>query len=203
MKGKRWIDRWMCPTVAHSQRWPHSRRLAPHTRRTESGKHGRESISHKIQHLGISHSRICASPRGSQIDSSYSWRAYLWYVLYLRRGRTQSLPLLLSLSFSGGGVYWPITWSIDIRFPEHLKRLFFFLRGLKAMALYCWMEETWMTMNIQRRGYTISSDRITTGYTRELLCHYNTLPCFARFYILLSKKLQSLFSLVFLNSDIS
>ena len=41
------------PSDVCSQRWPHSRRLAPHGRRTESGKHGRESISHKIQHLGI------------------------------------------------------------------------------------------------------------------------------------------------------
>lgn len=40
----------MCeyPSDVCSQRWPHSRRLAPHGRRTESGKHGRESISHKI-----------------------------------------------------------------------------------------------------------------------------------------------------------
>lgn len=40
----------MCeyPSDVCSQRWPHSRRLAPHGRRTESGKHGPESISHKI-----------------------------------------------------------------------------------------------------------------------------------------------------------
>lgn len=91
MEGKRSIDP-TCPTVAHSQRWPHSRRLAPHTRRTESGKHGRESISHKIQHLGISHSRICASPRGSQIDSSYSWER-----IYVSTARTNTVS---SLSFS-------------------------------------------------------------------------------------------------------
>lgn len=49
--------------LVRSQRWPHSRRLAPQARRTESGKHGRESISHKIQHLGISRSPYlrCAS----------------------------------------------------------------------------------------------------------------------------------------------
>lgn len=124
-------------------------------RRTESGKHGRESISHKIQHLGISHSRICASPREARgsillIRESIS--------VYLRgAGGKRERELLSSYSRREG--YWPVMRSIDIRFPEHLK-ICIFLRDSKVTA-YPRMEETQMAMSIQRRRHArISSDRI-------------------------------------------
>jgi len=114
--------------------------------RTESGKHGRESISYKIQHLGIRpFAYLPRDARGSILLIRESISVYLHGAKREKERARKRESLLFSNSRRG---YWPVMQSIDIRFSEHEN---IFLRGLKVTA-YSRMRET-MAMSIQRRRH--------------------------------------------------
>lgn len=105
------------------------RRMA--VRPTKSGKHGRESISHKIQHLShrpFAYLYFTARLAELILVTSPKISVYLW--------REQRIVLSPSLyiSFSSKRSIARLYCSIDMRFSEHLK--IFFCDDCKKNRIY-------------------------------------------------------------------